>query len=271
MQYPLRRGLVLTAIAGTCLYAIAPAALAQPTTQSPEAIALEATGPITIGPLADATEPTNTTESVAGVDLGLLGVNLFQVGSSTTANVLTSSVTLNSATSAVDELSTPLLNILPITGGVVTGGVVTQDAIQTTCSVDAAGDFTTTTNVANLDILGDDIGTQTFTSQDNVLGSALTLPLGITATVTINKITANDPATGEDTVNGLVISLSDALVPGFTGLNIYLASATCGPYNASGGTPVASGKGLGIGLGLLGLAGAGFATVYARRRRMAVI
>jgi hypothetical protein len=269
MQYQLRRGLVLTAIAGTCLYAIAPAALAQPTTQSPEAIALEATGPVTVGPIADATEPTNTTESAVGVSLGVGALSLFGIGS-TAANALTSSVTLNSATSSVDTLQTGLLGLLPITGGGTVDGV-TQNAITTTCSVNAAGAFTTTTSVANLDILGDDIGTQTFTSQDNVLGGALTLPLGITATVTINKISTGDPAAGEDTVNGLVITLGDSNLGGFTGLTVYLASATCGPFNANAGTPVASGKGLGIGLGLLGLAGAGFATIYARRRRMAVI
>ena len=120
----------------------------------------------------------------------------------------------------------------------------------------------------DLDILGVDIGTQTFTSQDSVTG--LTLPTGLTVTVDINKVTNNDPAAGEVTDNGLYISLSDALI---SGLNetIYIASATCGPYNANAGTPLASGKGMAIGLGLLGLAGAGFATVYARRRRLAVI
>jgi hypothetical protein len=261
MKHQLRRGLVLTAIAGTCLYAIAPAALAQPETRTPEAIALDATGALPLGPISDA-YTGNTPESAVGVTLTPLLTPLFTIGS-TSDDALTSSVTLNSATSSVDTLSSGLLDLLDITGG-----TADANAITTTCTANADGSVTTSTSVVDLDILGVDIGTQTFTSQDSVTG--LTLPTGLTVTVDINKVTNNDPAAGEVTDNGLYISLSDALI---SGLNetIYVASATCGPYNANAGTPLASGKGMAIGLGLLGLAGAGFATVYARRRRLAVI
>jgi len=88
--------------------------------------------------------------------------------------------------------------------------------------------------------------------------------------VTLNE---EDPGpasvTGSETFYALHLTLTTAPLLGGTGstLNLYLGSATCGPYNQAVGTPVAGGKGLGIGLGLLGLFGAGTAAVYVRRRR----
>jgi hypothetical protein len=263
MRNTLRRGFVLTAIAGTCVYAMAPGALAQPTTKTPEAIALDATGALALGPIADAYLPSNTPETAVGVTLTPLLTPLFTIGG-TSDDALTSSVTLNSATSSVDTLSTGVLDLLDITGG-----SVGADAITTTCTANPDGSVTTSTSVVDLTILGDSLGTQTFTTEDNITGSIGTLPLGVTLSVIVNRTTNNDPSAGAVTDTGLYISLSDSLVPGLSE-TIYIASATCGPYNASGGTPLASGTGFGIGLGLLALLGIGARVRYGRRRRFAV-
>jgi hypothetical protein len=258
MRQALRRGIVLAAIAATGVLAVAPAAIAQPTSQSPEADALYASGAATIGPTADATEPTNTSESAVGVTISPLSTPLFTVGS-TSDDALTDSVTLNSATSSVDQLSTATADLLDITGG-----EVSASAITTTCTATSSG-INMSTSVDDLDILGDDIGTETSVSANTGV-SSITLPTGVTATITLNKQTVDDPASGEDTVTGLYISLSDSQVTGLSE-TIYIATSTCGPYNSSSSTPLASGKGLG--LALLGLAGVGYATIYVRRRQLA--
>jgi hypothetical protein len=265
MRNTLRRGFVLTAIAGTCVYAMSPGAMAQPTTKTPEAIALDATGILSVPPTADAYLPANTPETAAGITLSPLLTPLFTIGS-TSDDALTSSVTLNSATSSVDTLSTSVTDLLDISGG-----AVGADAITTTCTANADGSVTTSTSVVDLTIFGDSLGTQTFTTEDDLTAAELgTLPAGLSLTVDINKVTSNDPDPGSKTDTGLYISLSDSAIPGFTGETIFIASATCGPYNASGGTPLASGTGLGIGLGLLALVGIGTRVAYSRRRRYAL-
>src|ERR1700689_464017 len=132
MKHQLRRGLVLTAIAGTCLYAIAPPARAQPDPPTPEAIALDATGALPLGPISDA-YTGNTPETAVGVTLTPLLTPLFTIGS-TSDDALTSSVTLNSATSSVDTLTSGLLDLLDITGG-----TADANAITTTCTANADG------------------------------------------------------------------------------------------------------------------------------------
>jgi hypothetical protein len=262
MRHSLRRAAVLTAIAGTAVFVLGPAALAQPTSQSPEADALYATGAVSLGPTADATEPTDTTEEAVGVTISPLSTPLFTVGS-TANDALYDTVTLNSASSSVDQLSSGGLDLLDITGGTTSAA-----AITTTCTANSDGSITMNTSVVDLDILGDDIGSVTTVSPDDTL-TGLSLPTGVTATVELNKQTTDDPATGEDTVTGLYISLTDSLVTGLSE-TIDIATATCGPYNSSGATPLASGKGVGIGLGAVGLVGGAVATVYVRRRRGAL-
>jgi hypothetical protein len=83
-------------------------------------------------------------------------------------------------------------------------------------------------------------------------------------TVTLNQ-EVTGPVGGSETWNAVDIS-----VGGGSTEDIDIASATCGPYNSSEETPLASGKGLGIGLGAVGLLGGAYATVAVRRRRNAV-
>ena len=93
MRTSIRRGLVLTALAGSCVMAVMPAALAQATT-SPEAIAADATGPVSLGPIADATTPPSP-HTVTAVGVTLPGVLVI---GSTGTNALTDTVTDPSTT-----------------------------------------------------------------------------------------------------------------------------------------------------------------------------
>jgi len=262
MRTSIRRGLLVTALAGTCVIAVMPAALAQ-ATQSPEAIAADATGPITLGPVAPATvPPTPNTVDLAGVTLpGLLVIGT----TSDDALVDTAadpSSTQNSATSSIDSLSSVLQ--LPLLGGLISAG-----AISSSCTYNSANtpSYVETTSIASLTVAGTTISLAGLSSpNDNVtslLPTGSLTPLGITLSITLNQQVAGP--NGSETVNAVAISLGDSAL--FNGTeNIYLASSTCGPTSSSVASPVASGKGLGLGLGLLGLIGAGFGAAYVRRR-----
>ena len=247
MQRKIRRGLVLAALAGTCVMGIAPAALAAPSTQSPEGIALDATGPVALGPIADATT-ANPTESAAALNLPTI-VSVGALSSSVSGNTTTSSV-LTLGDSGI------IGNILgPITSGLVTS----------TCTANSDGTFTESTSVTNLNILGDNVGTIASVPANDTLASgaltgALLTALGLT--VTLNE-QVTGPVAGSVTVNAIHISFH---LLGVADEDIYVASSTCGPFSAAVASPVAGGKGLGLGLGLLGLASIGVGTVYVRRR-----
>lgn len=248
MQNKIRRGLLLAALTGTAFMAVAPAALAAPATQSPEGIGLDATGPVPLGPIADA---TNSNPSASAVSLDLPAI--LNVGE------LTSTVSGNTTTSSVLTLGAPSLTSIlgPITSGVITS----------TCTANSDGTFTKNVSVTNLNILGDNIGTLTSVPANDTLSTgSLTgaLVTVLNLTVTLNE-QVTGPVSGSMTVNAIHISFN---LLGLATEDIYIASSTCGPFSTNAALPVASGKGLGIGIGLLGLLGAGCATVYVRRRRV---
>jgi hypothetical protein len=254
MRNTIRRGLVLTALAGSCVMAAGPAALAQ-ATQSPEGIALDATGPVALGPIADAHGPTfPNTVSVVGVTLpGLLVIGSTST-SALTSTVTEPSATNNTATSAIDRISSVLT--LPVVGGLLAGTTVASSCVWNN------GTFTETTTIESLTILGQTITIPaTIPANDTLIG--LPSVLGLTLSVTLNQQVPGPG--GSQTVNAIAVSLGDSLIGNGTE-NIYLASSTCGPFTGTGGTPLASGAGLGIGLGLLGLLGAGLGAFYIRRR-----
>ncbi len=234
--------------------AAAPLALAQATT-SPEAIALDATGPVALGPIADAKGPTfPNTVSVAGVTLpGLLVVGTTGT-SALTSTVTEPSATQNTATSAIDRISSILT--LPLVGGLLDGTTVASS-----CSYNN-GTYTEGSTIESLTILGQSITIPaTIPANDVLLG--LPSVLGLTLSVTLNQQVPGPG--GSQTVNAIAVSLGDSLIGNGTE-NIYLASSTCGPFNGSVASPLASGTGLGIGLGVLGLFGAGLGAFYVRRR-----
>jgi hypothetical protein len=254
MRNSIRRGLVLTALAGSCVMAAGPAAFAQ-ATQSPEAIALDATGPVALGPIADAHGPTfPTTVSVVGVTLpGLLVVG------STSASALTSTVTEpsstnNTATSAIDRISSVLT--LPLVGGILDATTVSSSCTWNN------GVFTESSTLQSLTILGQSI---TIPSTIPANDTLLSLPsvAGLTLSVTLNQQVPGP--NGSQTVNAVAVSLGDSLIGNGTENN-YLASSTCGPTSSSVASPVASGKGIGLGLGVLGLFAVVFGAFYIRRR-----
>jgi hypothetical protein len=256
MRNYLKRGFVLSAIAGTCLYAIAPAALAQPTT-SPEAFGVEASGSllgtnVTVGPIPDQTSVGTTGTPLNVTVPGVLNL----VGLFATVN------SVNSSEAGVASLNN--------TGIAALLGTFSAGAITETCAATAGG-ISGSAAIANLNLLGiTENGTLTTPGTPVVVGGGLLSLLGLaSATVTLNE---EDPGPvsvpGSETFYAIHVQLTTApLVGTAQTLNLYVASATCGPYNSSMGTPVAGGKGLGIGLGLLGLFGAGTAAVYVRRRK----
>jgi hypothetical protein len=235
MKNSLRRGLTLTALAGTCTIALAPAALAQATT-SPQAIGVYATGVVGIPRTPNVTSGTTT---VTSVNLGDLAV----------INALTGTVSGNTTTASIASITAGTGALGPIPAGELTAG-----AISSTCTVNANGSFTESSDIASLDILGHSFTPGTVTTPNDVI---LSTPV---ATVTLNAV-ATGPVTGSETVDAIHIVLDVLGVP-FE--NIWLASSTCGPYSTP--IPMASGKGLAIGLGVVGLFGAGLGTVYVRRR-----
>jgi hypothetical protein len=238
MRKYLRRGAVLTALAGACTIAVAPAALAAPTT-SPEAYALGASGLVSLANTPDQT--TVGTSSVASATLtGLLS-----------ATGLSATVTSQDSTSAeVAGLNTTgLTSIL---------GTVSADVVKSTCTANSNGTFTGTADIANLSILGATFNGSA-TANTNLLVSA---PAGVASiAVTLNKQEAG-PVAGSETV--IAIEIMYTLTVGGTE-TIDVASSTCGPFVA--GVPLTSGPGLAIGLGAIGLVGLGLGTFYVRRHR----
>jgi len=237
MRKHIRRGLTLTALAGACTIAMAPAALAQPTT-SPEAFGLGASGLISLTNTPDQT--TVGTSSVANATVaGILN-----------ATVLTATVTsVNSTSAGVATLGVGGIT-LPILGAISAG------AVSSTCTANANGTFTGTANIANLSILG---ATFNGSASPNT-NLTVTVPAGIaTVSVTLNQ-QVTGPVPGSETVNAIAITYT---LPVTGTETIDIASSTCGPFSA--GVPLASGKGLGIGLGAFGLLGLGLGAIYVRR------
>jgi hypothetical protein len=242
MRSSLRRGLTLTALAGACTIALAPAALAQPTT-SPEAFGIGASG---LAHLANTPDQITVGTSTA-VSATVPGI--------VTANALTATVTSATSTSAgVTSLSTASL-LLPLLGAISSG------AITTSCTANANGTFTGTTSVAHLAILGASFNATTSTPTPLAVTSPA--PGIVDLSVIVNQM-ATGPKLGSEQVNGLQISFT----LGTLTETIDIADATCGPYSSP--IPIASGKGLVAGLGVVGLLGAGLGTVYVRRRHHAL-
>lgn len=238
MRHSIRRGLVLAALAGTALVATAPAAFAQ--TTSPEAFGIEGTGLLGIAPTPDATLTTPNPANVASVGVPLI----------LTAGTLSASVTSNSATAAVQSLTSPLVGALL--------GTIAGTAVSSSCLANADGSFVRTTTIASLTI-----GTTTLAPGPIPANDAfLTIP-GV-ADITLNQ-QVTGPITGSEEVNAIHIALLGASL----GETINIASSTCGPFTAD--TPVASGKGLALGLGLLGSVGVGYGAVYSRRRKASAL
>ncbi|HXW43299.1 MAG TPA: choice-of-anchor P family protein [Streptosporangiaceae bacterium] len=248
MRRILRGGLVISALAGTFLLAAAPAVMAEPSTQSPEGIGIEAngtgTGFVTISSTPDATSTTPSPSSVGEVTVGAI----------LNAHTLNAAVSGNTTTASVQSLDTT--GLTPLLGA-ISAGVITSS-----CTANSGGGFTETATVAGLSILGGSFTSGTPTVNDVLTLNPTLLPEGITSvTVTLNE-QVTGPVTGSETVNAVHI----AIVTPLETQDIYIASSTCGPYNAD--VPVASGKGLAIGLGALGVVGLGAgATSWYRRRR----
>jgi hypothetical protein len=239
MRNCLKRGAFLTALAGVCTVALAPAALAAPTT-SPEAFALGATGLVTLANTPDQTTVGSTSVASASV-AGLLN-----------ATGLTATVTsVNSTGAEVASLNTTGLS------GIL--GTVSAGVVQSTCTANAGGTFTGTADIANLSILGVTFNGSATPNKSLLM---LSLPTGIaSASVVLNQQVAG-PVAGSETVNAIAITYT--LTIGGTE-TIDVASSSCGPFTA--GVPLASGAGLGIGLGAVGLVGLGLGAIYVRRRR----
>jgi hypothetical protein len=227
--------------------ATALAATNGPTT-SPEAIGVYGNGTL----LSVANNPDETTigDTATAADL--------TVGTLLTAGTLNATVVNdNYSYASVENITAGAL--LPITA----------TAVTTYCVTNGAGSFTPSyVVIAGLSINDSTPISGTYTSASTVTG--ITLPGGLSSlTVTIDQETnpSTETVSSSETFNGIDISLTQAT----TGLteDIDIASATCGPYNSSEGTPLASGKGLGIGLGAVGLLGGAYATLRTRRRHAA--
>lgn len=241
MQRKITRGLIVTAMAGSLVLGATSAAFAAPSTQSPEGIGIAASGTLlSVAPTPDATTVNPNPGSVATVTIaGILN-----------ANAVTAQVSGNTTTAGVTSLDTGGL-IGPLLGA-ISAGVITS-----TCTANSNGTFTESANVANLSILGATFnGTP---APNTALG--VTLPIGIAAaTVTLNEQVAG-PVVGSVTVNAIHIHLATLIASE----DIYIASSTCGPFNAS--VPLAGGKGLALGLGACGLLGLSATAVGWHRRR----
>lgn len=238
MRHSIRRGLVLAALAGTALVATAPAAFAQ--TTSPEAFGIEATGALAIAPTPDATLASPNPANVVSVGVPLI----------LRAGTLSASVTSNSATAAVQTLTSPVIGALL--------GTISATAVSSSCLANADGSFVRNTTIANLTIGNTTLAAGPIPANDAFLS------ITNVANITLNQQVAG-PITGSMEVNAIHI----ALLGGSLGETINIASSTCGPFTAD--TPVASGKGLAIGLGLLGSVGVGYGAVYSRRRKASVL
>lgn len=241
MHKKISRGLLLAAMAGSLVFAASPAAFAAPSTQSPEGIGIAASGTLlTVAPTPDATTANPNPGSVATVTIATI----------LTATAVNAQVSGNTTTASVASLGTGGL-IGPILGALSSG------VVNSTCTANSDGSFTEGATVANLNILG-----ATFNGTPAANTSlGVTLPIGIaSATVTLNEQVPG-PVTGSQTVNAIHIHLTTLIASE----DIYVASSTCGPFNAS--VPLAGGKGLIIGLGACGLLGLSATAVSWNRRR----
>jgi hypothetical protein len=212
-------------------------------TTSPEAIGLYANGTLSVANTPDQT--TVGSNSTTNVNAGVL-----------TAGVLTVDVVSNNYSWASAANISALTGL---TGDPITG--ITATAVSAYCVTAGTGDFSESyVNLVGLTING--------VSPASASPAANTVLINTAAlTVTLNQQVANagpTPPAGSETVNAVNIDLN------LLGIDIVLASATCGPYTAGQATPLASGKGFGIGLGAVGLLGGGYAVVYVRRRRNAL-
>jgi hypothetical protein len=263
----LRRGLILGAVAGSFVLAAGPAALAAtPATQSPEAIALVATGPLPLAPVGDAT--LSDTNPVTGSSGGLLGV--LDIGALNDDVHTNSSPPGNTATSTVASLGPATTGLL---GGALgpLANLISATAIASSCtwnsSLTGSSAFTESTTIASLSVLGTTITLPSTIPANDVLTGLPTLPLGLgSLTITLNQQEPG-PSANTETVNAIDIQLSSTLL-GTGTEDIDVASSTCGAEASTVASPVVSGKGLGIGLGMLGVTGVGFAAVYMRRRHV---
>jgi hypothetical protein len=295
MRSSIRRGLVMTAFAGTCVLAAGPAALASATT-SPEAFALDASGVITVGNVGDATltgNPNVTTGAGAVDSLLQVAVGHDTVTSTPPGNTATSVLANASVTTPSTNILSGLLGVLGILGN---PGLLTATGVSSSCTWDGTGtadsDFTLASNVATIDLLGTSVSVGAVSGTDvplssiipaatynTLVGDLVSLTGGLASAagldIELNYVTAG-PGTGTRTVDAIHVSLTagSGLLSGATTTNnvetIDIASSTCGSGTSVVASPVAGGKGLGIGLGLLGLLGSGFAAVYLRRRHAAL-
>jgi hypothetical protein len=224
-----KQGTVLGTLAAAMLLATATGAMAatEPT-QSPEGFGIQATGLLGVTAQPIATAATPTPSCVATVGASIL-----------TANAVCAAVNGNQTTAAVGGLSALGL-----------GSAISAGAITSSCIANSNGTFTLASNVAGLTI-----GGVAFADANATPNDTITIPL--VGSITFNQQVIPGPVTGSETVNALVINIA--------GENITLASATCGPFDAS--APVAGGKGLVLGLGALGAGAVGVTAVKLNRRR----
>jgi len=209
-------------------------------TQSPEAIGLYANG--TLVSVANIPDQTSVgTNSATNVNAGILTAGALNVG--------VVSVNYSYATAA------NITALTGLTGNPVTG--IAATAVSAYCVTAGPADFSESyVNLVGLTING-------VSPASASPGPNTTLINTAALTVTLNQQIAG-PVANSWTVNAVNIDLN------LLGIDIVLASATCGPYTAGQATALASGKGLGIGLGAVGLLGGAAATVYVRRRRNAL-
>ncbi|GAA5198582.1 choice-of-anchor P family protein [Rugosimonospora acidiphila] len=215
-------------------------------------------------PAAAAPGPASSYGALVNVTVAGIGVNVgptpvSTVGSSPnniaslnipgvlSTGVITTSATMDNTTGDLaSEASIAGLNL-----GLAT--TLTADAITADCTATSSG-ITGTTTLVNAFLAG---------SQLAVNPSANTV-INVTPliTVTLNE-QVNNPD-GSLTVNAIHIHLTLPLSSG----DIYLSSASCGPWEAP--VPMASGPGLKLGLGMVGLYGVGLIGLWRRRAHLTV-
>jgi hypothetical protein len=225
-----RRGLLVAAATSTALLAVSPAALAQATV-SPEGFGMDSTRAPVVAPTPLANPTTPAPANVPSATAS--GV--------VTATVLSAGVSTNQAHASVAGLNTSGM-LLPAFGTITTGGATTAS-----CVANSNGTFTLASSVTNLSVGG--------TTFNGAAAANHVLVNNLDGKVILNEQGAG-PVTGSETVTA--IDFQPLL-----GGDIYIASATCGPWASP--VPVASGKGLLLGLGLLGSVG----VAWTRRRTRA--
>lgn len=228
-----KRGIAVSALSAAMLLFAVPAAMAAPSTTSPEGIGIESTGAVTVGPTPDATAANPSPPCVASVGVSPL----------VTANSVCASVSGNTTTASVAGLTALSGSPVPVSSG----------AISSTCTANADGTFTESSSIANLAI-------DALTIPANP-GPNTTLAIPGVGSVTLNEQVAG-PVSGSVTVTAVHIHLNATLLTGAQ--DIYIASSTCGPFSST--IPLASGMGLGVGLGTAGVVAAVAVVVILNRR-----